>query len=275
MPLAPLKTALDLAAEKNSFAIGFVCLGWEDAKAYVAAGEAVGAPVILSAGPGARAHMPVNIWGEMFRTLADQSTVPIIGHLDHGRSFDECKAALDVGFSSIMFDGSALPLAENISVSQKVAKISRRFGAGVETELGVVGYAGAEMSDVTSADDVRIFLDQVDTDALAVSVGNIHLVTDSTVEIDWTAATEVSEAANVPLVIHGGSGVSWQDRLTLAQEYNVRKINLGTEFRQCYGQSLRDVLAADAKIFDRIKISQGPQTALGELATESFKKAGW
>ena len=275
MPLAPLTTALEMAEVKNTFAIGFVCLGWEDAQAYVAAGEATGAPVILSAGPGARAHMPVNIWAELFRTLAEAASVPVIAHLDHGRSFEECEAAIKAGFSSVMFDGSALPLEDNIRMSQAVVDLAKGHGASVETELGVVGYADGAASAATSADDVRTFLGQVETDALAVSVGNVHLVTDGHVVIDWDAAKDVSKSANVPLVIHGGSGVAWDDRLRLAQTCGVRKINLGTEFRQRYGESLRRTLAEHPDMFDRLKISQGPKASLIELAINTLKRAGW
>ena len=275
MPLTPLTTALDMAEAKNTFAIGFVCLGWEDAQAYVAAGEAAGAPVILSAGPGARAHMPVNIWAEMFQTLAEKASIPVIAHLDHGRSLEECEAAIKVGFSSVMFDGSALPLEDNIRMSQAVVDLAKGRGASVETELGVVGYADGAASAATSIDDVRTFLEQVETDALAVSVGNVHLVTDGHVVIDWDAAKDVSKSANVPLVIHGGSGVAWDDRLRLAQTCGVRKINLGTEFRQRYGESLRRTLAEDRDMFDRLKISQGPKASLIELAIDAFKRARW
>lgn len=275
MPLVTLKTALDLAAHKNSFAIGFVCLGWEDAQAYVAAGEATGAPVILSAGPGARAHMPIHIWGEMFRYLAYKSSAPVVAHLDHGHSEKECLRALTAGFSSVMFDGSALPLDENIRITQSVVEQARSQGASVEAELGVVGYADGAASAATSVQDVERFIDAVDIDALAISIGNVHLVTEGTVEIDWDSAQAISKACPKPLVIHGGSGVAWPDRTRLAQEFGVRKFNLGTEFRQEYGRSLRDALQTDPTLYDPLQISQHPKAALTSKAVSVLRECGW
>ena len=114
--------------------MGFVCQGWEDSRAYVKAGEAAGAPVILSAGPGARANMPVQLWGEMFRELARSASVPVVAHLDHGRTLEECEAAIDAGFSSVMIDGSALPLEENIALTRAVTAAAQ--ARGVDEALG-------------------------------------------------------------------------------------------------------------------------------------------
>ncbi|MFN3282357.1 MAG: class II fructose-bisphosphate aldolase, partial [Tabrizicola sp.] len=109
-------------AVRHGYAVpGLVCLGWEDARAYVRAAEAEKAPVILQAGPGARAHMPVAVWGAMFRELAEGTSVPVVAHLDHGMTVADCRAAIEAGFSSVMIDGSALALEENIALTAEVA----------------------------------------------------------------------------------------------------------------------------------------------------------
>ena len=117
MTLATLSDVLQ-PAMKGGYAVpGLVCLGWEDMRAFVAAAEAERAPVILQAGPGCRAHTPLPILGAMFRHLAENASVPVVAHLDHGYSLEDCRAALDVGFSSVMVDGSKLSLQHNIELT--------------------------------------------------------------------------------------------------------------------------------------------------------------
>ena len=218
MPLATLKTVLELADARNAACLGFVCQGWEDARAYTAAGEAVGAPVILSAGPGARANMPVRLWGEMFRELAASAAVPVVAHLDHGRRLDECEAALEAGFSSVMIDGSALPLEENIALTRDVTAAAEARGVSVEAEVGTVGYQGGAPSEGTTLDEARIFAAETDVDALAISVGNLHLQTEDHAVIDWDRLAKIGGVTTCPLVLHGGSGIRAEDRRRLARD---------------------------------------------------------
>lgn len=143
MAFVTLKEAIGAIPEQRGAVAGLVVLGWEDALAYVRAAEAVGCPAILQAGPGCRAHTPLSILAEMFRVLAERFRVPVVAHLDHGRSPEECIEAIELGFSSVMYDGSALPLAQNIENTRRVLEVARAVGVSVEAELGVVGYVGA------------------------------------------------------------------------------------------------------------------------------------
>ena len=120
MTLATLADVLQPAL-KGGYAVGgLVTLGWEDMRAYTDAAEAEGLPVILQAGPSCRAHTPLPILGKMYRTLAESVSVPVVAHLDHGYTFEECKEALESGFTSLMFDGSRKPLAQNIDEDVKM-----------------------------------------------------------------------------------------------------------------------------------------------------------
>ena len=121
-------------------------LGWEDMRAFVAAAEAEDRPVILQAGPSCRAHTPLPVLGKMFRHLAEGASVPVVAHLDHGYTFEECQQALDAGFTSLMFDGSRKPLAENIADTARVAQLAHDAGISCEGEIGFVGYSGGEGS---------------------------------------------------------------------------------------------------------------------------------
>ena len=273
MPLVPLTPVLDAALSRGGAALGMVCLSWEDAEAFVAAGEAEGIPIILSAGPGARAAIPLRIWGEMFRTLADQASIPVVAHLDHGHSLEDCETALDAGFSSVMFDGSELPLDENISITQKVVALAHKHGASTEGEVGVVGYAGGAASAMTAAQDAARFANETQVDCLAISVGNVHLTPDHSTPLNWDRLTEIRTATSVPLVIHGGSGVPPDNRARAAREFSVCKINLGTEIRQAYGSALRDVLAKDHHIFDRLAIARGVREARAPFIRKVLRDA--
>lgn len=270
MPLVTLKTVLDTAAATNSACLGLVCLGWEDVTAYAAAAEAAQAPLILSAGPGARAHQPLHLWGAMFREVGAKASVPVVAHLDHGKTLDEAKAALDAGFTSLMIDGSLLPLSENIALSQSVCELAG--GVSVEAELGEVGYQDGAASKGTDPREVETFLAAVDCDALAISIGNSHLQTKGKAVVDWKLAAEIAQVATRPLVLHGGSGVEQADRTRLTREFGVRKFNVGTELRQAFGAGLRAFLADKPDTFDRLTILKGAAAAVQNRATHILKQ---
>lgn len=128
MTLVTLSDVLRPALNGGYAVPGLVCLGWEDMRAYVMAAEAERSPVILQAGPSCREHTPLPILGRMFRHLAENASVPVVAHLDHGYTMDDCKAALDAGFTSLMFDGSRLPLADNIAQTRAVVELAHAAG---------------------------------------------------------------------------------------------------------------------------------------------------
>jgi fructose-bisphosphate aldolase, class II len=254
MTVATLAEVMQSALSGGYAVAGLVCQGWEDMRAYVAAAEAVGAPVILQVGPGARAHTPLPVLARMMRTLAESATVPVVVHLDHGEDAETCRVAIGEGFTSVMFDGSRLPFAENLARTAGIARLAHEDGVSCEGELGFVGYAGGAVSTGTDPAEAARFAAESNVDALAVSIGNIHLQTAPSARIDETRLLAISAAVRVPLVIHGGSGVPFDQRRRLATRTSVCKFNMGTELRQVFGKALRKVLAKDAGRFDRIEI---------------------
>lgn len=266
MTIATLTDVLGPAMRAGTAVPGFVCLGWEDARAYVAAAEAERLPVILQAGPGARAHMPVAIWGAMFRALADGTDIPVVAHLDHGKSLDDCRAAIDSGFTSVMFDGSALPFAQNVDQTATVAAMAHAAGVSCEGEIGFVGYAAGAASQGTDPGEAHEFARQTGIDAMAVSVGNLHLQHAVSATLDEALLGRIAANTQVPLVIHGGSGVPPAQRIHLARTAWVAKFNIGTEVRQVFGASLRQVLADDTEEFDRIAILRQVEPTLTAAA---------
>ncbi len=255
MTRATLSQVLGPCLTDGTAVAGLVVLGWEDAVAYVRAAESLDRPVILQAGPGCRAHTPLPVLGAMFRSLADNAKVPVVAHLDHGDSAEICQAAIDCGFTSVMFDGSALPLAENIAQTRAIVAAAHRQGVSVEAELGYVGYHGGAQSLGTDPDEVAQFVRETRVDALAVSVGNSHLMTTPGANVDLQRLLAIAVAApGLPLVLHGGSGLHPSLRRQLARQTTVCKFNIGTELRMAFGEALRQAIARDLARFDRNQI---------------------
>ena len=254
MTLATLAEVLQPALRDGYAVGGLVVLGWEDARAYVAAAEAESAPVILQAGPGCRAHTPLPVLGAMFRTLAEGASVPVVAHLDHGYSAEDCRDAIDCGFTSVMFDGSRNPLSQNIDETAAIAEMAHASGVSCEGEIGFVGYAEGEASARTDPGDAARFATETGVDAMAISVGNVHLQQTEDAEIDLDAVRAIEAATDVPLVIHGGSGVPAEMRRRLARTSKICKFNIGTELRMAFGRALREAVDRDPDRFDRISI---------------------
>ncbi|WP_298436334.1 class II fructose-bisphosphate aldolase [uncultured Jannaschia sp.] len=266
MTRATLSEVLILARAEGRAVAGLVCLGWEDARAYRDAAQALGVPVILQAGPGCRAHTPIPVLAEMFRTLAEECDVPVVAHLDHGYAADECRAAIAAGFTSVMFDGSSLPLDENIARTAEIAAMAHDAGISCEGEIGFVGYAAGAESRGTDPGEAARFAAETGVDAMAVSVGNLHLRTEAGPGLDEDRIAAIAAVTEVPLVIHGGSGVPHAQRARLARDTAICKFNIGTELRQSFGTALRQVLADDPEAFDRAAILSAVEPSLRDAA---------
>ena len=259
-------------ALKHSYAVaGLVTLGWEDMMAYVEAAEQENCPIILQAGPSCRQHTPLPILGKMFNYLADNTSVPVVAHLDHGYSEEECKIAIDSGFSSIMFDGSRKSLNENIDQTAKICEIAHSAGVSCEGEIGFVGYSGGEVSAGTDPEEASRFAIDTNIDAMAISVGNIHLQENKEGGLDEDRIRVIEEVTQVPLVIHGGSGVPVAQRTFLSQNSKICKFNIGTELRSTFGQALRKAVNKDTNRFDRVQILKDTHQPLVEKTRNILK----
>jgi len=274
MTLVTLAQVLQPALKGGYAVPGLVCLGWEDMRAYVAAAEAERAPIILQAGPGCRAHTPLPILGRMFRHLAEQASVPVVAHLDHGYTLEECRAALDAGFTSVMVDGSKLPLQANIDLTAAVAELAHAAGASCEGEIGFVGYAGGAASAGTVPEEAARFARETGVDAMAISIGNVHLQQDAGQGLDLGRLREIEALTSVPLVIHGGSGVPTAQRAALAATSQICKFNIGTELRMVFGSALREAVARDPDRFDRIEILRDTEAAMTSAARAVIRNLG-
>ena len=272
--LVTLRDTLQKALKYNYAVAGLVTLGWEDMMAYVEAAEQENCPVILQAGPSCRQHTPLPILGKMFNYLAENASVPVVAHLDHGYSEEECKIAVDSGFSSIMFDGSRKSLNENIDQTAKICELAHNAGISCEGEIGFVGYLGGEGSAGTDPEEASRFALDTNIDAMAISVGNIHLQENKEGGLNEDRIRAIEEITDIPLVIHGGSGVPVVQRTFLSQNSKICKFNIGTELRSSFGDALRDSVNKDPNRFDRVQIlkdTHGPLVKKTRDVLKAFK----
>ena len=274
MTAATLRDVLSDAMSGGYAVAGLVVLGWEDACAYMEAAEQAKIPIILQAGPGCRKHTPLPVLGKMFRHLADQASVPVVCHLDHGYSREDCLEGIEQGFTSVMFDGSKLPISENIEITAGIVEKAHAAGVSVEGEVGFVGYAEGAASATTDPAEAARFERESGADALAISVGNVHLQTEKTAGIDFGALAAVEAATSLPLVLHGGSGIPAETRQRLAHETQVCKFNIGTELRMAFGQALRANLEANHEAFDRLEILKPTIPAVRDVTLEVIRNIG-
>lgn len=276
MTLATLAQVLQPAWKQNYAVAGLVTLGWEDMRAYVAAAEAEGCSVILQAGPSCREHTPLPVLGKMFRHLGEQASVPVVAHLDHGYTAQECREALDSGFTSLMYDGSRKPLAQNIAETAAIAEMAHAAGISCEGEIGFVGYAQGDNSTGTDPAQAAQFALETGVDAMAISVGNVHLQQDKEGGLDEVRIRAIEAVTNIPLVIHGGSGVPVAQRTALATGSAICKFNIGTQLRMAFGQAMRNAVNKDANRFDRVTIlkeTHDPMVAATRQVLRAFGHA--
>ena len=272
MTLVTLENALQNALKNNYAVAGLVTLGWEDMKAYVEAAEKENCPIILQAGPSCRQHTPLPILGKMFNYLADNTDIPVVAHLDHGYSLEECKIAIDSGFSSVMYDGSRKSLNKNIDETAKICEIAHSAGVSCEGEIGFVGYSGGEESAGTDPEEASLFAKDTKIDAMAISVGNVHLQENKEGGLDEDRIRSIEALTDVPLVIHGGSGVPVKQRKYLSRNSKICKFNIGTELRSAFGSALRNAVNMDHNRFDRVQILKDTHKPLVDK-TRSVLKA--
>jgi len=274
-----LVTLKDILKEayKNKYAIaGFNVYGYEDAVSVVRASEKVNLPVILMTNVDAIKHMPVKILGKILIEIAEKATVPVVVHLDHGKSLDIVKEALEAGYSSVMYDGSALPLEENIQNTKAVVDLAKTYGASVEGEIGSVGYSDPTLNAnaaYTDPKEAKVFYEKTGVDALAVAIGTLHRMTEQEAVIQYDLLDQIEALIDVPLVLHGSTGVQDVDLVKLASR-GICKVNIGTAIRMAFGHTMRNEVNDNPLEFDRIKWFKKPMVEVEQVAIHKMRILG-
>ncbi|CAG7642440.1 putative fructose-bisphosphate aldolase [Paenibacillus solanacearum] len=275
--LVTLKEMADRAAAEAYAVPAFNIFGYEDIAPVVQAAEAMNAPVILAANLVAVKHMPVPYLAPLMLRAAREASVPVCVHLDHGKDLAACVEAIEHGFSSVMYDGSQLPLEDNIRRTKEIADYAHAHGVSVEAEIGSVGYSDPSIAMkhmLSDPDEVDVFVRETGIDAVAISVGTVHRMESQAASIDFDLLQRIQDRVGIPLVIHGSSGVP-DDQLRRLTTYRVAKINIGTALRMAFGRTLRDELERKPKEFDRIALFQQPMEAVREAALAKFALLGF
>lgn len=236
MSLVPMKILLE-EAEKRNIAIGAFSVGnMEMVMGAVAAAEELNVPIILQIAEVRLKNSPLELMGPMMVSAAKNAKVPIAVHLDHGLNFETVQKALELGFTSVMFDGSLLPLEKNIQEVKRVCTEAARYGATTEAELGVVGGNEGEGKQheilCTNPDDARIFCDETGVDALAVAIGNAHGNYPVLPSLRFDVLDDINKTVDTPLVLHGGSGIT-DEMFRQSIMLGIRKINIATASFNC------------------------------------------
>jgi fructose-bisphosphate aldolase, class II len=274
--LVNLNDLLPAAAKAGHAVPCFNVFGNEEVVAVLAAAESLGRGVILACNKDMATHMGVHGFAGMLRGLAAATSVPVCVHLDHCYEEDIVFDALRAGFTSVMFDGSQLPLEENIARTARVALVAHAFGASIEGEIGSVPYTEGRdhiRSELTEPSDALAFAQRSGVDAMAISVGNVHRLQTSTSEIDFERVARIAALTEVPLVIHGTTGIRDNDLLRL-KKLRVAKFNIGTTMRMTFARSLRASLDADPAQFDRLVLMKPVLAALQAEAARVMQVLG-
>lgn len=245
MALEKVSTILKMADAANTSAIAFNCNDFTMAYSVVTAAEELGKPVIVMLYPADQFKSnAANLSGfaATVRELASKVKVPVGLHLDHCSDFDYILKAIQSGFTSVMFDGSMLPVEENIVLTKKVVDAAHALGADVEAELGRVGFAAqsdqADLDLYTKPEVAAKFCADTGVDSVAVAIGSAHGVYLETPRLDLERLDAIDAATGTPLVLHGGSGIP-DDQLEQAFRRGINKFNVGTEYFQLYYDSIR------------------------------------
>lgn len=233
-------------AQKGNYAVGsFSVANMEMVLGVLQAAEELKAPVILQIAEVRLKQSPLELIGPLMVAAAKNAKTPVAVHFDHGKTVEKISQALELGFTSVMFDGSHLPLDENIEMTKQVMALAAPYGAAVEAEIGCVGGSEDGSEDIvincTKPQDAVRFENETKVDALAIAIGNAHGNYKSTPHLRFDILAEVNEKTSTPLVLHGGTGIS-PDDFVRCSKTGIKKINIATatfdsvenSVRSCY-----------------------------------------
>lgn len=277
MPLVTTKNMLRLA-QKGSYAVGaFNVENMEMAQAVVSAAEELHAPVILQTTPSTVKYAGLPLYAANIRTLAEEASVPVALHLDHGNSFELCVQALRAGYTSIMIDGSKLPLEENIRLTKKVVELCGPAGIPVEGELGQVGGkeddAECENAGYTIPEEAVRFEAETGLSSMAVGVGTAHGVYAKTPVLNVELVSRLKEMLAVPMVLHGASGLS-DEAVRECIRRGICKVNFATELRIAYTEGVRRVLREKPDTIDPKAYGKAGRQLVKDLVQSRIRVCG-
>lgn len=264
-------------AKRKGYAVGAFNFHNQDIlEAIINAAQELNSPVIVQITPPYIQNLGLEICGAMAKQLAQKAKVPVVVHLDHGNSFALVQKCLLNGFTSVMFDGSRLPLAENIKYTKQVVDASHALGISVEGELGSIG--GVE-DDMTAGErgklivpkEGQLFVQETGVDVLAPAIGTAHGIYKEEPVLDLERLKQVASLTNCYLALHGGSGLT-EEQLKEMIGAGINKVNVGTELKLSWTKAVRDSL--EAGITEPMKIRSSCLTRVKEIVKNKISILG-
>ncbi|MGE5494839.1 MAG: class II fructose-1,6-bisphosphate aldolase [Burkholderiales bacterium] len=275
MPLVTLKEVLK-GTRENGYAVGaFNFNSYEDAQGIINGAVAKKAPVIVMASMGAVKYIGLKTTAYMIKGMAESVDIPVCLHLDHATDHDMIKACINAGFTSVMIDASMKSYEENIAETSSVVEYASKFGCSVEAELGKVGGKEDNVDTdepeaaFTDPADVPRFVRETGLDALAIAIGTVHGFYKSEPKLDFEKLAAIAKVTDVPLVLHGGTGVPVED-FKKAIKLGMSKINVGTELKATYAKAVRESLAAKPNEIDPRKFMGAVKDRCSEVVQEKI-----
>ena len=249
MALVKVSEILKMADKANTSVIAFNCIDYSEVNAVCAVAEELNKPVLIALYPGHCIDLKCNspeAFAAMVIAEANNVQVPVGLHLDHCSDFNYIKRAIHAGFPSVMYDGSSLSIDENLRNTKEVVEYAHARGVDVEAELGCVGFADNEQDQsnvdmYTSPETAKRFCEETGCDSIAVAIGSAHGFYTKTPKLDLERLSQINAATDVPLVLHGGSGIP-DDQLDKAFTMGVNKFNVGTEFLRMHYTAIEDFM---------------------------------
>ncbi|MDH6553194.1 class II fructose-bisphosphate aldolase family protein [Streptomyces sp. SAI-041] len=282
MPLVTTGELVTRAAAARSAVAAFNIITLEHVEAVIAAAESLDEPVVLQVSENAVKfrHGRLLPLARAAVTAAERAAVPVALHLDHVQSDDLLRRAADAGFGSVMYDAAQLPYAENLAATRAAADWAHSQGLWIEAELGEVGGKhGAPPLDAhapgarTDPAEARAFVADSGVDALAVAIGSAHAMTERTATLDHDLLKRLSATLDVPLVLHGSSGVR-DEELTAAVAGGIAKVNVGTALNLAMTGAIREFLAAHPDAVDSRTYLSAGRDAMTEAARRIIRLLG-
>lgn len=272
MSLVCLKDLIN-RADKKGIAVGAFSVGnMEMVLGAIRAAEELETPIILQIAEVRLPTSPLNVIGPMMVAAAENSNVDICVHFDHGLNYETVLQALDLGFSSVMLDGSLLAYEDNIALTKKVVEIAKEYGASVEAELGVVGgnEGGGKAHKIQCTDPslANDFCQRTGINALAVAIGNAHGNYPVAPELRLDVLKEIDESCDTPLVLHGGTGIS-PETFQECIRNGVRKINIATASFDAVAKAAKEIASVDKPNY--FTLSQSMADAVYENVKKHIK----
>ena len=273
------KQILDHAHE-NGYAVGaFNVNNMEIVQAIIRAAEETQSPVILQASQGAIKYAEIEYISAMAKVAAEKATVPVALHLDHGTDFQQIMLCLRHGFTSVMIDASKHSLDENIKISKQIVDISHAVGVSVEAELGKIGGTEDDITvderdaTMTDPDEAERFVKETGIDSLAIAVGTAHGPYKGEPKLDFERIKVIKERLNIPLVLHGSSGVP-EESIKKAVANGINKINIDTDIRMAFNRAVRNFVKENPDAYDPRKIIGPAREEAQSVITDKMRMFG-